>query len=244
MRHLPEPGTARSTAREAFRPRLRSRPHSGGSTPGPRPRTVRGEAHDPFRHRHRRRHRRRRDHCPGRGPRPPSPASRRSTERSTPSVLRDFERALAAADLADAAVARGERAPLLGVPMTVKEAFDVAGLPTSWGIPEHRDAIAAKDAVAVRRLKAAGAVILGKTNVAYALVDPPVEQSDLRPHAQSRRSRAHPRRLVGRRSGGVASGWWRSSSAPTSADRSACRPAFHRHLGPQADLWRARPPRP
>lgn len=86
-------------------------------------------------------------------------------------VVRDFDRARAAADAADHAVARGERQPLLGVPMTVKEAFDVAGLPTTWGLEEGRDNIATSDAVAVRRLKAAGAVILGKTNVAPGLGD-------------------------------------------------------------------------
>lgn len=51
-------------------------------------------------------------------------------------VVRDFERARAAAKRADAALARGERAPLLGVPVAVKESFNVAGLPTTWGIPE------------------------------------------------------------------------------------------------------------
>lgn len=86
-------------------------------------------------------------------------------------VVRDFDRALAAASLADQAVARGERLPLLGVPMTVKEAFDVAGLATTWGLEEGRDNIADRDAVAVQRLKAAGAVILGKTNVAPGLGD-------------------------------------------------------------------------
>jgi amidase len=86
-------------------------------------------------------------------------------------VVRDFERARAAADLADAAVKRGERGPLLGVPMTVKEAFDVAGLPTTWGFEQHRDFVAKEDAVAVRRLKQAGAVILGKTNVPVGLAD-------------------------------------------------------------------------
>ncbi len=86
-------------------------------------------------------------------------------------VVRDFGRGLAAADEADARLARGERAPLLGVPMTVKEAFDVAGLPTCWGFAQHKDHIAAGDAVAVQRLKAAGAVILGKTNVALGLAD-------------------------------------------------------------------------
>src|SRR5215831_11462611 len=48
-------------------------------------------------------------------------------------VVRDFERARAAAAAADAALARGERHPLLGIPMTVKEAINVAGLPTTWG---------------------------------------------------------------------------------------------------------------
>jgi amidase len=86
-------------------------------------------------------------------------------------VVRDFERARIAADAADAALARGARAPLLGVPMTVKEAFDVAGLPTTWGFEQHRDFIAGTDAVAVQRLKAAGAIILGKTNVPVGLAD-------------------------------------------------------------------------
>jgi amidase len=48
-------------------------------------------------------------------------------------VVRDFERAHAAADDADAALARGERRPLLWLPMTVKEQFTIAGLPTTWG---------------------------------------------------------------------------------------------------------------
>jgi len=86
-------------------------------------------------------------------------------------VIRDFERARAAADQADAAVKRGERGPLLGVPITVKEAFDVAGLPTTWGFEQHRHFIAKEDAVAVRRLKHAGAILLGKTNVPVGLAD-------------------------------------------------------------------------
>ena len=49
-------------------------------------------------------------------------------------VVRDFDRALAAAKAADAALARGERRPLLGVPMTVKESHNMAGLPTTWGL--------------------------------------------------------------------------------------------------------------
>ncbi|WP_375161768.1 amidase [Bradyrhizobium sp. RDT46] len=86
-------------------------------------------------------------------------------------VVRDFERARAAAREADAALMRGERRPLLGIPMTVKESFNVGGLPTTWGLPTGRDWRAAEDAVAVARLKAAGAVILGKTNLATAIAD-------------------------------------------------------------------------
>jgi amidase len=86
-------------------------------------------------------------------------------------VVRDFDRVRDAARAADEALARGERRPLLGLPMTVKEAFDVAGLPTTWGIPAFRHVIAQTDAVAVQRLKAAGAVILGKTNVPPNLGD-------------------------------------------------------------------------
>src|SRR5580693_8135937 len=50
-------------------------------------------------------------------------------------VVRDFERARAAAIEADGRLARGERAPLLGLPMTVKECANITGLPTTWGIP-------------------------------------------------------------------------------------------------------------
>ena len=48
-------------------------------------------------------------------------------------VVRDFEHARSQARAADEALARGERRPLLGLPMTVKESFNLAGLPTTWG---------------------------------------------------------------------------------------------------------------
>lgn len=86
-------------------------------------------------------------------------------------AVRDFERARVAALAADAALARGDRRPLLGVPVTVKEAFNVEGLPTTWGIPGTGQPPAAEDAVLVRRLKAAGAIVIGKTNVAMQLAD-------------------------------------------------------------------------
>ena len=73
---------------------------------------------------------------------------------------------------ADAALARGEIwGPLHGVPMTVKDSFDVEGLPTTWGVPEQAHNIAQSDALSVARWRAAGAVIFGKTNVPIWLAD-------------------------------------------------------------------------
>jgi amidase len=86
-------------------------------------------------------------------------------------VVRDFATAREAAAAADAALARGERGRLLGLPMTVKEQFNVAGLPTTWGEPKFRDWRPDADALTVSRLKAAGAIILGKTNVPLQLAD-------------------------------------------------------------------------
>ncbi len=80
--------------------------------------------------------------------------------------------ARAEAAAADAARAAGAPVgPLHGVPMTVKESFDVAGLPTTLGHPDWRDHRAERDSVAVARLKAAGAIIFGKTNVPKDLAD-------------------------------------------------------------------------
>jgi amidase len=84
----------------------------------------------------------------------------------------DAERARERAREADAALDRGVSwGPLHGVPMTVKESFNVAGLPTTYGYPAFADNRAKDDAVTVQRLKAAGAVIFGKTNVPVSLAD-------------------------------------------------------------------------
>ncbi|MEM7016689.1 MAG: amidase [Pseudomonadota bacterium] len=87
-------------------------------------------------------------------------------------VVKDFERGREAAKDADAALAKGEiRGPLHGLPMTIKEAYDITGLPTTWGIPMLRHNIATKDADSVQRLKDAGALFIGKTNVPLNLAD-------------------------------------------------------------------------
>ncbi|MGP3973182.1 amidase [Streptomyces sp. 8N114] len=73
------------------------------------------------------------------------------------------EAALAEADAADAALRRGERSPLLGVPLAVKDDTDVCGEPTAFGCAGSFPAKTA-DAEVVRRLRGVGAVIVGKTN--------------------------------------------------------------------------------
>ncbi|WND39788.1 amidase [Streptomyces sp. BB1-1-1] len=83
----------------------------------------------------------------------------------------DFDGARVAARHADQAFGRGEDRPLLGIPVTVKESYNIAGMPTTWGMPQYRDFVPAEDAVQVSRLKAAGAVVLGKTNVPLGLQD-------------------------------------------------------------------------
>lgn len=85
--------------------------------------------------------------------------------------VRDFERGLASARAADDELARGVKKPLLGLPMTVKESFNVAGLPTTWGIPAQKDFRPAEDALPITRVKDAGGIILGKTNVPLGLAD-------------------------------------------------------------------------
>lgn len=72
----------------------------------------------------------------------------------------------------DAAVARGEKLGLLaGVPMTIKESIDLAGTPSTRGSPAYKDNVPTRDAVMAERLKQAGAVIFGKTNVPLMLQD-------------------------------------------------------------------------
>ncbi len=87
-------------------------------------------------------------------------------------VATDFEAARARAALADAALARGELwGALHGLPITVKESFNIAGLPTTWGIPARADNRPTANALAVDRLIGAGAVPFGKTNVPFQLAD-------------------------------------------------------------------------
>ena len=115
-------------------------------------------------------------------------------------VVRDFDRARVAAREADAALARGERRPLLGLPMTVKESHNAVGMPATWGIQQFAGWASRSDSLAITRLKEAGAVILGKTNIAVGLADwqsnNPIYGRTLNPH--------DPARSPGGSSGGAA----------------------------------------
>ncbi|TNE56503.1 MAG: amidase [Sphingomonadales bacterium] len=82
----------------------------------------------------------------------------------------DFERAIETAKAMDGQTPRADQ-PLFGVPMTIKESFDIAGLPTCWGHKQYSENIAQRDSKLAAQLKAAGAVIVGKTNIPVDLSD-------------------------------------------------------------------------
>lgn len=85
----------------------------------------------------------------------------------------DAEGALAQAAAADARLAVGERTPVLGLCVGIKDLIDVKGLITTYGSAAYADNLAAEDAPVVRRLREAGAVILGKVNTTeFAMFTP------------------------------------------------------------------------
>jgi amidase len=87
-------------------------------------------------------------------------------------ITTDLEAARKRARAGDAALRKGtEWGPLHGVPMTIKESYDVTGMPTTWGVPALKANFPAKNALTVDRLLAAGVVLFGKTNVPIYLAD-------------------------------------------------------------------------
>jgi len=92
-------------------------------------------------------------------------------------VVRDFDEARREAERMDRIVQHGSErqkqmlGPLAGVPITVKESYDLKGLPSTFGRVEMRANIAQSDALMVSRLKQAGAIVMGKTNVPVRLSD-------------------------------------------------------------------------
>ncbi len=87
-------------------------------------------------------------------------------------IAMDIEGARKRARAADRALARKQPwGPLHGVPMTIKESYDVVGMPTTWGKPELKDNLPPRNALAVDRLLGAGVMLFGKTNVPINLAD-------------------------------------------------------------------------
>jgi hypothetical protein len=139
--------------------------------------------------------------------------------------VRDFERGLEAARAADAALSRGEKRPLLGIPMTVKESYNVAGLPTTWGFPQQKNFVPGEDALSItasgRRRRhprqdqrAARARRLAELQRYLRRHQQPLDLGRTpadRPAAPRRR---------------CAPATVRCRSAPTSAARCACRPSI------------------
>lgn len=82
-------------------------------------------------------------------------------------VVRVFaDEARVAAQEADRKVAAGDAlGPLHGVPFTIKENIDMAGYPTTWGLPALAQAVVRRDAPVVERMRAAGAIAIGRTNL-------------------------------------------------------------------------------
>ncbi|HEY7851212.1 MAG TPA: amidase family protein [Ktedonobacterales bacterium] len=86
-------------------------------------------------------------------------------------VVKRYGEARAEARAADERQARGEPlGPLHGVPITVKECFDVTGTPATYGLPSRAHTLATEDDLYVARLRAAGAIIVGKTNLSQLLL--------------------------------------------------------------------------
>ncbi|UCE55786.1 MAG: amidase [Desulfobacterales bacterium] len=87
-------------------------------------------------------------------------------------IFMDVEAARKRAKAADQALAKGEVwGPLHGLPMSVKDSFDVVGMPTTWGLPQYKNNYPEKNAIVVERFLNAGAVIFAKTNVPLYLAD-------------------------------------------------------------------------
>ena len=117
-----------------------------------------------------------------------------------------------------------ERGPLWGVPFAVKDNIDVAGLPTTAACPDFAYT-PERSATVVERLLAAGAILVGKTNLDQFATGPGRRAHALRRRPQPVRRRLHPRRLelgLGGRGGRPA--WSASRSAPTRRAPAGCRP--------------------
>ena len=132
-------------------------------------------------------------------------------------ALRDPEALLAEAAQADATEATG---PLHGVPIAVKDLVRTKGIATTLGSPLFADNVPSIDDVLAARLKAAGAIVIGKTNVPEFGLGSHSTNPGLWGYAQPLRSQSHRRRFFGRRCGGAGHGhvgfcrWLRHDGLP------------------------------
>jgi amidase len=114
-------------------------------------------------------------------------------------VAMDLEGARRDARAADN-VPRDRHGPLHGMPMTIKDAWEVVGMPATCGMPELTQHRPLQDADAVARLKAAGAIVFGKTNTPFAAAD----HQSYNPVYGVTRNPWNPERTPGGSSGGAA----------------------------------------
>ena len=116
-------------------------------------------------------------------------------------VHMDIRSARRQADTRDEARRAGRRlGPLHGLPVTIKECFDVEGMPTTWGDPAKASQYPARGAGVARRLREAGAILFGKTNIPANLGDWETDN----PHFGGTRNPHDPSRSAGGSSGGSA----------------------------------------
>ena len=85
--------------------------------------------------------------------------------------VKTFERARASAKQADKHIAAGETGALMGLPLTLKESTQVAGLPQTAGLPDIKGYTPQQDGLVAHQVFEAGAALLGKTNIPVALGD-------------------------------------------------------------------------
>ncbi len=140
---------------------------------------------------------------------------------------------------ADAALAKGTVwGPLHGVPMTIKESYQWAGSPTTWGVPALKDNVTDTTALAIERFERAGAVIFGKTNV-------PIHLADWQSFNEIYGTTNNPwdvSRTPGGSSGGSAAAL--ATSRHTASSRpvdNRCQGPWLRPTSPSSGRWRAAP---
>ena len=159
-------------------------------------------------------------------------------------VVRDFDRARERARTLDAQRRDGRATPLFGVPMTVKESFNLAGLPTTWGHEEQRHSAAHEDALAVQRLNRSGRRGVRQDQCAGGPRRLAELQSGVRRDVEPMEPRAYAGRFFGRRRGGHGGGVLRARTRQRHRRFDPRAGALLRRVRSQAELGTVLQPRP